>query len=270
MKIAYSLLPDRFEDKRHETFKQGLREVGYEVVEGRAEQAGHGDLILGWNAYGTTYDQMRNADKHGAQSMVFEEGYVRNIHGEKYFAVALGGHNGHGRWNVGGPERLAGWNLHLEPWRRHGNHILVCGQRGFGYNAMAMPTDWPDKIVGRLRTLTNRPIYFRPHPKRRATMPKSGAYDKVLDFGIDLKVQLSDAWACVVYTSNSATNALLAGVPALFDGPDIVTSPASLRGIESVDRPPLLDRTRGLQKMSWAQWSEKELRTGVAFKCLLK
>lgn len=270
MVIAYNLLPTRFEDQRHEAFKQGIQKLGYEIRQwSDAVQPTRNDLVLGWNAYGPTYNAMRKAAQSGGRALVFEEAYIRKVRGEQYFACAIGGHNGSGRWNVCGPERWESWGIDVKPWRRDGDHILVCGQRGFGYNTMAMTTEWPDTVLPRLRQLTNRPVWFRGHPKRRAKTPGAN-YDKFTDFTQPIERDLEGAWACVVFTSNSATNALLAGIPALFDGPNIVTAPSSIRGLDTVDEPILMGRDKGFISLSWAQWSVREFQTGEAFGWLLE
>lgn len=265
---AFSLLPSRFEDKRHESFKTGIRKLGFDIVDWGTREPERCDLVLGWNAYGPTYDRMRQAQERGARSLVFEEAYVRRIQGEKYFACALDGHNGYGNWRIGGSERLDSWSLKFKPFRIKGTHILVCGQRGFGYNEMAMPNDWPDTMYTRLRDVTDRPLWFRPHPKRRATMPKK-PYDRILDFNVPLENHLSDAWACVVWTSNSATVALQEGVPVFYDGPAIVTAGAAVKGIETLEHPVLKERKPSFVRMSWAQWSVEEFENGTAFEWLL-
>ena len=268
MKRAFSLLPSRFEDGRHECFKAGLRAIGYDVIEGASQQPQRDDLVLTWNAYGPSYDATRRFIAAGGDALVFEEAYIRNIGGEKYFACALGGHNGFGRWRVGSPERWQSWDIPVAPWREDGDHILVCGQRGFGYNAMAMPNTWPDDIARELRSATDRPLWYRPHPTRRAVMPKGG-YDRVLDFDEPIAGHLADAWAVVVFTSNAATDALLAGIPAIFCGPAIVARQAARRGIAVVEKPFMGDRAPAFVELSWAQWSTREFEDGTAFGKLL-
>lgn len=275
MSRAYSLLPSRFEDGRHNSFKQGLKRIGYEIIEGAPPlnvDIGPKDLILGWNAYGPTYDTMRRAQP--LQCLVFEEAYIREINGEKYFACGLGGHNGHGWVRFGGNERWDSWNIDIKPWRTDGKHVLVCGQRGFGYNKMAMPTNWVDDVYAQIRPLTDRPLWFRPHPKRRAKMPRA-AWDKVLDFNIPLEQHLEDAWCVVVWTSNSATAALLNGIPAYYCGPNIVTQGAAEpisfvqeHGFEKLVLPD--HRYDAMVRLSWSQWSVSEYETGAAFRWLLK
>lgn len=269
--IAYSLLPDRFEDGRHLAIEAGLAAVGYKVVrqDVSVPRIGPDDVCVTWNAYGTSGAIADKAKAQGGRAIVCEEAYLREIGGEKYFAVAINGHNGSGTWKHGGPERWASWDTTISPWRKTGEHVLVCGQRGFGYNAMAMPNDWPDRVLARLRETTDRPIWFRAHPKRRAVMP-SAEYDRVLDWSEPLEAHLANCWAVVVWGSGCATHALLGGVPAFFEAPHIVTEGAAERGLGNINNPLYPDRLPVMERMAWAQWSMSELRSGAAFWHLLQ
>jgi hypothetical protein len=271
---AYSLLPDRFEDKRHESFVKGLKAIGIEVkkMDPLKDVAGQGDLVLGWNAYGGTYQEMLRARDNGAQSLVFEEAYIRQIKGEQYFAIGLNGHNGSGTVLTGPADRWKSWEIEYQSkGYTPGGHILVCGQRGFGYNAMAMPSDWPDKILPQIREVTDRPVHFRAHPKRRAQNP-SVKYDRTLNWEEPLADHLSGALACVVYTSNSATDALLRGIPAIYCGPNIVMQKTACHGVKAAFQSPtgLSLRDEAFIDLSWAQWSVAEIESGYAFDWILQ
>ena len=266
--IAYSLLPTRFEDGRHNAIEAGLRAVGWKVVHHQTSTPNldSGDLCVTWNAYGSSgaiADQVR---KNGGTAIVAEEAYIRKIDGEKYFALALGGHNGAGTWETGGPERWAGWNIPIKPWAGDGDHIIVCGQRGFGYNVMAMPDDWPDKVHDELRAVTNRPLFYRAHPKRRRRMP-TARYDKILNYDKPLDSQLYQAWACVVWSSSSGITALLQGVPVIYRAPHTVIESACSSDLTQIENVPSFDRRRkALERMAWAQWSMVEIKRGDPFR----
>lgn len=92
----------------------------------------------------------------------------------------------------------------------------------------------------------------------------------MLDFDEPLSAHLLNAWAMVVHTSNAATEALIAGVPAFFDGPHLVTEGAAQQGIEGIERPALPDRLPALQRLAWAQWSMREITRGDPFAHLLQ
>jgi hypothetical protein len=73
----------------------------------------------------------------------------------------------------------------------------------------------------------------------------------------------------VVWTSNAATEALLAGVPVFSDGPHLVTEGAAERGLEHLERPTYPDRRPIFERLAWAQWSVRELEAGRPFQHLL-
>jgi len=264
---AYCLVPDRFEDGRHLAIREGLAAFGFDVLTDRPDPTtltpNDQDILVTWNTYGN------NAvlAKKFRNFVVCEEAYIRVIKGEKYFAIGHNGHNGNNINPIGPPLRFINWGLTWKAWREHGDHILVCGQRGFGYNAMAMQEDWPDKVFAKLRSITKRPLWFRPHPKRQRKMP-GVTYDKLVDFQEPIEDQLKNCWAVVVFTSNSATNALLEGIPAFYEGPNIVTREVSQKGLEAIEKPTLGDRIQAFQRLSWSQFSMDEIKRGYPFELM--
>lgn len=222
------------------------------------------DVLVTWNTYGNNAALATGFRR----SIICEEAYIRRVKGERHFAIGLNGHNGQGDNPIGAAERWHGWNISVAPWRDRGGHILVCGQRGFGYNQMAMPDDWPDRVYARLRAVTDRPIWYRPHPKRRRRMP-TAPYDRIVDYAEPLAVHLASCWAVVVYTSNAATDALLSGVPAFYDGPDLITAAAAQPEIAAIEAPRRGDRQAAFTRIAWSQWSVPEIIRGDPFARLL-
>jgi len=226
---------------------------------------GPDDVLVSWNSYGNNQRLGELVGRH----IVCEEAYLREIGGERYLALGLGGHNGNSRHTIGSVERWNAWRIPVNPWRESGSHTLVCGQRGFGYNAMAMPDDWPDRVLPEIRRHSDRPVWFRPHPKRRRRMP-SAAYDRVVDFTEPLAAHLRECWAVVVFTSNAATEALLAGIPTFYCGPNIVTRGAAEAGLTNLDHPSYPDRLPAFARLAWSQFSVEEIESGWAIKTLLR
>ncbi len=263
--ICWSRLPDRFADGRHEAIERGFAKAGYTVRRAMPDAVSPSDVLVSWNAYGNNEAVGSAVGRH----VVAEEAYIREIGGERYFALGLNGHNGCGVHPIDGSERWEHWKIPIAPWRKTGAHILVCGQRGFGYNAMAMPDDWPDRVLTEIRARTDRPVWFRPHPKRRRRLPSAG-YDRILDFREPLARHLKDCWAVVVWTSNVATEALLAGVPVFFCGPNIVTHCAAEQGLEGLERPAYPDRLLAFTRLAWSQYSLSEIESGWAIKTVLR
>lgn len=249
---------------RRDAFAAGFERLGYRVrFDAAPAEPERGDVLVIWNRYGAGAAAASAFDRVGQPVLVAENGYLgRDRRGRLYYALARDGHNGTGRWPVGGPERWCALGRRLRPWRRDGRHVLVCGQRGFGYNPMAMPDDWPDRVEAELRRLTDRPLWFRAHPARRRRLP-SAAYDRLTDYAKPLAADLKDAWAVVVWSSNAATEALLAGCPAFYTGPHIVTAGAAEAGLANLEAPRRPERRPVFERLAWAQWSVAELSDGA-------
>lgn len=252
---------------RSESFITGLRRSGYEAILRNSlspkQIKSKDDIVICWNAYGRYGDARAIADAAGCRTFVAENGYLgRDKYDRQYYALAEHGHTGSGRWRVGGSGRLR--NLLLEqrlvfkPWRTKGDHILICGQRGIGELTMRSPPGWADSVQKIIRKTTKRPIKLRPHPGRHPEITHS------------VDVDLENAWACVVWSSNCATSALLAGIPTFYAAPYIVQQGGALR-LEgaNLEDPAFGDREKSFLNMAWAQWSVKELEAGSPWKFLL-
>ena len=247
------MVPDRFSDRRHEAFAAGLRAAGLRDVE-RPEGA---EALVTWNRHRAEVQRAALAcEARGGQVVVCEEAYTRRLVQGPHFAMALGAHNGAGRWFPRGPERWQRLGLRLQPWRRRGRHVLVCSSRGMGAPGLREPAGWGEDVCRRLRPMTRRPVRLRRHPgKDYAARP--------------LERDLDDAWAMVVWGSNAATQALVEGVPVFFEGPALATAGAAERGIAGIEMPARPDRRAVFERLAWAQWSLAEIAAGDPFRHLL-
>lgn len=130
--IAYSMLPNRFEDKRYLAIEDCARKNGYTVMhvtmgDLRAiSKATPDDILLTWTVHrGTKEAIAKEFTKRGGRVVVCEEGYFRIVNGEKCFSMAVGDHNGAGYWSVGSPDRWGGFDIPLEPWRHSSDDLYV-------------------------------------------------------------------------------------------------------------------------------------------------
>lgn len=265
MKRAWVLIRDK-PHYRSESFVRGLQRTGYSAIlisQLTSKMIKSADEILVcWNAYGR-YGMARDlADKFRMRTFVVENGYYgKDKYDRQYYAIAEHGHTGSGRWRVGGQSRFLSLLMQhqdtVEPWRKNGKHILICGQRGIGEQKMRSPYGWEDTVKKIIQKTTDRPIVIRPHPGRH------GEKRPLVD---DLK----DAWACVVWSSNCATTALLKGIPTFYDAPHIVHQGGALPFKNAnLSDPDFGDRDTGFRNMAWAQWSVKEIENGTPWKFLL-
>jgi hypothetical protein len=274
MPRAWVLIRDK-PHYRSESFCDGLRRAGYDPImqtqlNGK-QIKGSDELVICWNAYGR-YGQARDqADRAGCRTFVAENGYFgKDKEGRQFYALAEHGHTGSGRWRVG-PEARRDHLLQTQtgscefaPWREKGEHILVCAQRGIGEMKMRSPYRWEEDVQKIIRQTTDRPIRVRLHPGRHPAQR-------------ELAEDLKNAWACVVWSSNSTTSALRAGIPTFYAAPHIVhqglrdgskAGALPLSGA-NLDNPQFGDREGSFHVMSWAQWSVRELEKGVPWQFLL-
>jgi hypothetical protein len=254
--IAFSLVPHRFEDGRHEAMHNGLRRCGYDV---RPYEGKPGSVLIVWNLHSNKDRIARDFESKGGKVIVAEEAYFRVVNGEKHFALALGGHNGSGRWNAGGPERWESFNIPFKPWREKGTHIIVRSQRGIGSREMASPPDWHTRTAQELRRLTKRPVVIREHHKIRGE-----------SVGTGLDEALVDCHAVVTWASSIAPRSIVRGVPAFVCAPHSIAEGADAGPLRNIETPAMPDRLPTFQKLAWAQWSLKEIASGEAFAHLLK
>lgn len=228
---------------------EGLQQIGYsptrEVVGLHSPDHNFG-LMVTWSPWVGSY-RKQIADgfaKAGKPVIVIENGWLSPIDGVPYYQVALGGWNGTGSYPVGDGSRWASWGLKPAPWRRGGHFALVIGQKGH-------PAD----------ERTAKPGWERAMRLRRRSVVRRSPLDPTPLVGA-----LEGAACCHVWSSNAASWAIMAGVPVIQHGPNLMVSDmASMLG----ERRWRGDRLPVLERLAWAQWSQSEIATGEPFRRLL-
>ncbi len=263
MATAFSLLPARFADGRHETIERGLAAAGWRVARGYGDPRSARDVLVTWTRHrGLKEERARAFEAAGGRVLVCEEAYIRTLRGEKHFALALHDHNGAGEWHPRGPERWDSFGIELKPWRKEGRHILLREQRGIGSPIMASPPLWHDGAAQRLKDVTTRPVVFRAHPRSRL-------YPDLARSQPPLAEALQGAHAVVTWASAIAVQALIAGVPVFREAPCHVLAGACNRDLARIETPRLPDRRPAFERLAWAQWSIPEIAAGLPFRHLL-
>lgn len=161
-------------------------------------------------------------------------------------------------------------NMDLKPWRKNGNHILICLQRNGGWSMKGLDVvDFFNSIVQQIRSYTDRTIVVRTHPGDK----KSVNYVKKLT-GKNIKISnstslindLENAWATVVYNSSPAVASIIEGVPAFVIDPTYSqAAEVSNHNILKIENPELPERLHWIQKMAQCHWTQSELASGEAW-----
>lgn len=252
--------------------------AGLDVKIGAPRQIDRNTLVLMWNRYNDNHALACQVEAAGGTVLVAENGYlgkggttpkfdvVGGVEAGHYYALAIGGHNGSGRWHWGGPERFAALDVDLKPWRTGGDYILVCPSRNFGRPDLIMPHGWLKQTVDALRNVSPLPVVVRDHPGN--DRPKR-----------PLAEDLERAAAVVVWASSAGVHALVHGIPVHAGAPHWICKDAALDSVKAV-----LDliapspwmamglensRLREMQRMAWAQWTVDEIASGKPFDLLL-
>lgn len=258
MPIAYVHLPVQVHYRR-EAFIDGFARLGYIVRQGQpTEPMRPDDAAIIWNKTSRSRLLIEAAREAGAAVMVAENGYYgKDADGHQPYAIALDGHNGSGRWYAPDDSRLKALDIDFHPFREQvGERVLIAGQRGIGSREMRSPHGFAESMAERLRKMGFRP-HIRVHPgtKRPDTT---------------LMEDLEGVRALVVWSSNSATAAQVAGVPTYYAAPTISTAPGAMRFTPAMDGVPSdEDRYAGFSQMAWAQWKLAEIVNGEALRTLL-
>lgn len=237
-----------------EAMAAGLRAIGIDPVcaTGSASATKH-VAVWGWRLGAILR-------KRGHEVLVMERGYL----GDRFAWTSLGwnGLNGHASF----PEVEASPNrfdsvASLKPWKRGGDYVLILGQVPNdaslqGRNMMPLYADWAMKAANSYEA----PVHFRMHPKALekghrqlvpGTVASSGSLDEALD----------RALVAICWNSNSAVDAVLAGVPTVTLDKGSMAWDVTAHRIGDLHRPA---RETWAHRLAHRQWSLDEIRSGVA------
>jgi hypothetical protein len=155
----------------------------------------------------------------------------------------------------------------LRPWRKNGNHILICLQRNGGWSMKGLDVvDFFNQTVSEIRKYSNRPIVVRTHPgdKKSITYSKQLVGRNInLSTNKSLIDDLNNAWASVVYNSSPSVASIIEGIPCFVLDPEYSqsTSVANL-DLANIENPIMPERLHWVQQLAQCHWNYEELSNG--------
>lgn len=204
----------------------------------------------------------------------------------EYYRIGLNGFlNGEGNFNAenSNADRLREFNIDLQDWKTNGNEILILLQLpGDASLRNSDHGEWLLDTVDQIRAQTDTTINIRFHP----AMSEKGHENFFSDIGkivfrnhanikwsdgkqSTLQEDFENASVCVTYSSGSAIDAVIAGVPTIAVDEGNFAYPICSKTIDDINSPYLStldERTQWLQELSYCQWSRAEMANGIAFK----
>ena len=255
--LKVQILPCRFPLKEQEwplSMQAGIME--YDDVSIGEKYDPSADVHIFW---GLRRQHYQDALAGGKPFIVVERGYLGDRISQ-WFSVGVGGLNGLANFNTSKvtPARFKTlWEPLMQPWRHDGEYALVMGQVPGDASLYGQNIDsWAMLACGQAKRAYSA-VFYRHHPDIR---PKDRP-----DFGVplmqgDLKEAIENAKVVITYSSNTAVDAVMAGVPAVSTIPGSMAWEVTSHNIED----PLIypDREEWAAKLAYSQWSLAEIREG--------
>jgi hypothetical protein len=144
--------------------------------------------------------------------------------------------------------------------------------------------DWANYAIGKIRSVTDRPIIIRTHPAHSikdsdefhnlvSSVALSGGSDITFSLGKHKSFadNIAGAYCSVAYSSGSSVDSVLHGVPTVAADPGNFAwniSTNYLEDIEKIKRATEADINQWLNNLSYSQWSLSEMHNGTAWRHL--
>lgn len=163
-------------------------------------------------------------------------------------------------------DRFERFGVQIKPWRRDGQHILLAGMGDKGAAAEGfLPEEWERKTIAHIRSVSDRPIVYRPKPSWKQARPIFGTRYSHRDTPVEREFE--NCWAVVTHHSNVAVDALLAGIPAYAMGG--VAMKLQQWPLLTIEDPHLPDgRNQWAANIAYCQWSIAEMHAGLPWQHL--
>ena len=206
---------------------------------------------------------------------------------KKVLVVEVGGIIRNQTWKIGinginrsadfGPKenndtRSKQLGLTLRPWRKQGDHILICLQHTQSEQWKDMPSleKYVIDIVSKLRQHTKRKIVIRSHP--RCVLPVRPPLENV-EYEIpkqiantydDFDLNFTNAWAVISHSSNPGIHAVLNGIPA-YVGEHSLAYEVANTDLSTIESPEMPERQQWLNDYAYTEWTDTEIASGLPF-----
>lgn len=194
---------------------------------------------------------------HGIPHLILEAGYINGAGSDyiqnrlRFISASWNKRNWLSDWcwpDEVSSDRWDSLSIELQPWRSDGIYVLLLEQH---------PGDSAAPNVGAFRegvkdycAKRDWPLIWRHHPAY-----KSNKYT--------LEEHLADARIAITWASNSAVEAIIAGVPTYALGPGCIAAPVTTQNLD--EEPYTGDRLPWLHKLAYRQWTLAELTDGTAW-----
>ncbi len=231
------------------------------------------DVAVAFGVKGKSRQIINDHLSVGKSTLFFDKGYSRQGDGS--------GHTEYSRISVNGSNPLAYMSLAPRPDDRFNRlnvdvykrrsvrtgNVLICGSSAkySAFHQIDEPTVYAERIIRRLKKITDRHLIYRPKPSWKDATPIPGT--SFSNGSSSIVEALKSCFVLVTHGSAAALDALVNGVPAIVLGGSIA-KPVAETDLEKVGDPYWPDDKRRYQwlfDMAYCQWTTEELRNGRAW-----
>jgi hypothetical protein len=259
MKVAIvANLSARHQQSHAAAMAEGLKRHGIDATIQRSHERISARVAICWG-----WRMGLQLQRAGRDVLVMERGYL----GDRFAWTSLGwnGLNGRAKFVTPDDDDGARFRQHfsLTPWRAGGDYVLIAGQVP-GDMALAGRDLGPwyagaAQAAGRTYGL---PVRFRPHPEAARLGRRSPAVPGAATAGGTLAEALAGAAVLLTFSSNTAVDAVVAGVPAVTADQGSMAWAVAAHTVGDRITP---DREAWAARLAWCQWSLDEIRDGRAW-----
>lgn len=199
----------------------------------------------------------------GHEVLVMERGYL----GDRFAWTSLGWNGLNGRavfYPKDDPQRFES-HFRMAPWKDGGKYALLIGQVPGDASLAGMNLSrWYEDAATQATKVYGLPVRFRQHPmaaKRNIRQRVMGAEP----INGTLDNSMAGAAVCVTYNSNTAVDAVIAGVPTVACDKGTMAAPVCASKIGEIRKP---DRDQWAHRLAWCQWTMDEIKSGEAWEAV--
>lgn len=247
-------------------FSNGLIDLGYKVSINDHDDLELCDVavVFGWNK--PYHKKIETVTKSlGGRVLVLNYGLFGR---PQYWAAGWDNISGRADFvNENSPsDRWDMMGFKLKPWRTGGDHILVtCQVPSDGSVASIDIIEWSQSTINKIRSLTDTPIRFRPHPLALDVTPDMEGSTRS---EVPLIEDLDRAKAIVTFNSTSSSMAVFEGVPIFAMDEGSMAWPVANKDLNDIDNPKVFCRNQWSHNLGYCQWTLDEFRDGTAWEHL--
>lgn len=220
------------------------------------------DSIIAWSGVGhiDIYNHIR---KNNLDFFYIDTGYFGNNKHKTYKRITFNGLNDNQIIKDRPTDRLQKLSLEIKNIPR-GDSILIIPPDQKVLNCWDSETlldQWKHSTYQTIKNFTDRPIIFRERIKSRTDRLIHNTFSQALHENIH---------AVIVWSSNCAVESILHGIPVISLGPTATRqiSPFSIQDIDQVPKIPKDLVQAWVQHLSYCQYTEEEMLSGLAWEYL--